>query len=210
MVVLCWLKQPTLWKNVVSNRVREIAELTNLENWRHLPSEMNPADLPSRGCNVGQLIQSQWWKGPDWLRCSIDQWPKSNIEHVPEVDSKRNQQTITNIFIALENRVPYETGTKYFTSFVRSKRMIAMFFRFTYNARKKNINNRIKGPLSIAELRNAEEILYRYIQKTSHTRDHIKNLDIIEENDLLYVETRVLNNPNLNTVNRVLSCLAWR
>ncbi|GFT94520.1 integrase catalytic domain-containing protein [Trichonephila clavipes] len=49
-IVLAWIqKEPNLLKTFVANRVATIQHLTNAEQWHHVSSEQNPADLVSRG-----------------------------------------------------------------------------------------------------------------------------------------------------------------
>ena len=48
MVVLAWLKSPAArWKTFVANRVNQIQETFNVEDWNHISSKENPADLVS-------------------------------------------------------------------------------------------------------------------------------------------------------------------
>ena len=87
-IVLHWLCSKKLPDSFVSRRIEEIKKLTNQHQWRYCPSAFNPADLLSRGVAVGALVDecSIWWKGPDWLCESADNWPvwsssRNHVEH---------------------------------------------------------------------------------------------------------------------------------
>ena len=44
--------------------------------WRHVPSESNPADIASRGVTPEQLLEKdQWFDGPGFLWVCESQWP---------------------------------------------------------------------------------------------------------------------------------------
>ncbi|GFX78397.1 retrovirus-related Pol polyprotein from transposon 412 [Trichonephila clavipes] len=64
-----WIqKEPNLLKTFVANRVATIQHLTNAEQWHHVSSEQNPADLVSRGLDPSSLHNnSLWWNGPKFL-----------------------------------------------------------------------------------------------------------------------------------------------
>ncbi|UYV76394.1 hypothetical protein LAZ67_14000274 [Cordylochernes scorpioides] len=76
---LSWIKKEIEWRVVVRNRVREIQATTNLNDWRFVPSQLNPADLLSRGCPPSQFVQSRWWEGPEWLKKPKEFWLNSEI-----------------------------------------------------------------------------------------------------------------------------------
>ncbi|XP_070515344.1 uncharacterized protein [Cardiocondyla obscurior] len=73
--VLAWIKRKCNWATFVYNRVKEICTLSDPIHWHHIQGLSNPADLPSRGCTVSQLISSRWWEGPRWLYEKIENWP---------------------------------------------------------------------------------------------------------------------------------------
>ncbi|XP_055940813.1 uncharacterized protein LOC129971245 [Argiope bruennichi] len=64
---LCWIKGSENWTPFVYNRIREIRLASKPENWHYVPGSINPADLPSRGCSVRQLSETECWHGPPWL-----------------------------------------------------------------------------------------------------------------------------------------------
>ncbi|GFX42834.1 DUF5641 domain-containing protein [Trichonephila clavipes] len=67
-VALWWIREQGNWSVFVANRVKEIRELTQFQSWRHVPSNMNIADLLSRGCTPQQMLDSKWWEGPRWFK----------------------------------------------------------------------------------------------------------------------------------------------
>ena len=58
--VLYWVKnQIRNFKTFIANRIGEIQNSTNPEQWRHVAGELNPADLATRGIKVSELAQSR-------------------------------------------------------------------------------------------------------------------------------------------------------
>ena len=56
-VALYWIKGVDKeWKQFIENRVMEIRKLVPVECWMHCPGKENPADLPSRGMSVEELM----------------------------------------------------------------------------------------------------------------------------------------------------------
>ncbi|GFX64169.1 DUF1758 domain-containing protein [Trichonephila clavipes] len=83
-VALWWIRERGNWSVFVANRVKEIRELTQFQSWRHVPSNMNIADLLSRGCTPQKMLDSKWWEGPRWLRNNREQWPANEINCEPK------------------------------------------------------------------------------------------------------------------------------
>ena len=77
MIVLHWIKTPphTL-KTFVVNRVTQIQKEIQVTQWRHVPSQHNPADCLSRGTDPADLLNNcLWYHGPQWLTDETDTWP---------------------------------------------------------------------------------------------------------------------------------------
>ena len=68
----CWLdstvdriREKGEYKQLVGNQVRKMKKKQYLQ-WRHVPTEENPADVGSRGGDINKLT-NLWWQGPNWL-----------------------------------------------------------------------------------------------------------------------------------------------
>ncbi|CAG2247533.1 unnamed protein product [Mytilus edulis] len=74
-IVLHWLNSSKSLNKFVKNRVSEIKELTETHEWKYVPTEMNPADLQTRGLTASQFEDSTlWMNGPQWLTDEC-KWP---------------------------------------------------------------------------------------------------------------------------------------
>ncbi|GBM66234.1 hypothetical protein AVEN_27917-1 [Araneus ventricosus] len=67
-IVLSWLeKECKELKTFVANRISIIRTLTVAEQWNHVPSKQNPADLISRGMDPVKLQLCELWWSPSFL-----------------------------------------------------------------------------------------------------------------------------------------------
>jgi hypothetical protein len=66
MNVVHWVRGKSRdFKPFVANRIGEIYRSSNPKQWQHVPTNVNPADLLSRGKNVDQLQSNFiWWNCP--------------------------------------------------------------------------------------------------------------------------------------------------
>lgn len=67
-VTLAWIKgDANRWKVFVANRVTEICQLSDKNDWRYVASKENSADCASRGLLPEQLVNFElWWHGPEF------------------------------------------------------------------------------------------------------------------------------------------------
>ena len=64
------------------NCLAQIEKRSSIHEWRHLPSELNPADLISRGVRVSALLEDKmWFEGPNFLKLQPDQWPNQFVKN---------------------------------------------------------------------------------------------------------------------------------
>ncbi|UYV79853.1 hypothetical protein LAZ67_18000919 [Cordylochernes scorpioides] len=135
----------------VGNRVSVIQTCRQIQEWLHVPSGENPADLASRGV-LGSMIGSSrlWWKGPGWLILSRDQWPKMPTIHgVPKISTALSVGLVDQVplLVALGERI---------SSITTYNRVVAWMLRFISNCR----GGKVQSSLNPAEIKRAHiEIL---------------------------------------------------
>ena len=68
--MLYWIRDVNHeWNQFVENRVTALRRLVAPQRWSHCPGTENPADIPSRGMSLTDLLETPLYlDGPDWLR----------------------------------------------------------------------------------------------------------------------------------------------
>ncbi|XP_072395146.1 uncharacterized protein [Diabrotica undecimpunctata] len=84
-IILLWIKSsPHLYKVFIANRIQIIQSLSNSQQWFHIPTKKNPADLLSRGIPALELCNSDlWWHGPEELLLPSSLWPINGTPLAP-------------------------------------------------------------------------------------------------------------------------------
>ena len=188
---LCWIKNAKAWKPYIQHRVSRIRELTNEANWNFCPGELNPADLPSRGCGGEQLAQNQtWWNGPKFLKLVREHWPESPQTSALSDDEEALQEVLKSPVSVTHSLVTTESedhsinlsqviDIERYCSVTRLFRVTAYLLRFIGNA-KNSVSNRethklpehsSKRELNAQELNQAEMLWIKTVQKASFAKE---------------------------------------
>ena len=83
--VLWWIRgYSRAFKPFVANRVGEIQMSSSPEQWRHIPTTLNPADYLTRRVKLVEILNlKSWWEGPEYLRKDESLWPNNIVEKEP-------------------------------------------------------------------------------------------------------------------------------
>lgn len=202
MVVLHWIKNTSSsFKTFIANRVAIIQDQTNIENWGHVSSHDNPADIISRGALPNELINSNLWlHGPSWLLSSQDHWPSVNISIKDKTlleakQIKVNVASMSEHFSFCDN----------FSNFNTMLFVFGYILRFIHNT-KNRFDKRI-GNLDPTEVDKALLKLTEIIQRESFTKDitNIRKNGSVARNSSIYSLSPFLDDNNLLRVGGRLS-----
>ena len=133
-VALYWIKGKGSYKQFVTNRVKKINE-KNFIQWRYVPTNLNPADIASRGGNK-ESIGQMWSQGPLWLS-DHKSWPADiqvNASGESEKEAKAVKEVLT-VSIEEEKSSLDKILAKH--GFWKSMHITAWILRFVHNSRKK-------------------------------------------------------------------------
>jgi len=197
---LAWILRNDEWGTFVGNRVKTICSLTNSNEWSHVPGVLNPADLPSRGCTASQLLESNWWEGPAWLRKSTSEWPNEELkinEQEVITEKRKSKPDATNILVVNTEPPWYASKSdlrKNVLIMAWVLRAVAVFK--LKKAKNSEVATHFENSLSIEELKAAEETILRLLQIDSFPGEHniISGLPVIMMKDeMWHVKTRLSN-----------------
>ncbi|MEW8544200.1 MAG: hypothetical protein AB2693_11760, partial [Candidatus Thiodiazotropha sp.] len=192
--VLYWIRgRSRQFKLFVANRVGEIQSSTDPEQWRYVPTSVNPADLLSRGMRASELKNSgTWWRGPDFLCKSEELWP-SNIIDKPAVNNELKgsmesqkksvlrtpgdiypvDEEVFHVFVTTDDEVvSFPVDPNRYSSWLRLRRILAWVYRFIRNCQT-NKQERTRGDLLNDELKTAEIQIIKQTQRTEFNDEWI-------------------------------------
>lgn len=79
--VIQWIRNDARrYTPYVAHRLGEIAELTQKNEWRWIPTGENTADDATRLTDTPITAEDRWFRGPDFLHYPEDQWPTEAFE----------------------------------------------------------------------------------------------------------------------------------
>ena len=169
MVALYWIANPTRsWKVFVANCVRKIADVTAEVgiSWRYCPTELNLADLGSRGATLAKMEKGGWYDGPDWL-LNEEEWPVQPVLKKTQA-AVDEQKPVEEAVSHVNESDPDEWDDLLMRKpFWNTLRVTAWALRFVHNSRAKRHKTKkmAKHFLSGEEILNARDYWVRRVQR---------------------------------------------
>jgi len=161
-IVLAWINATaSSFHTFVANRIARIHELSNPEQWVHVASEDNPADLASRRCSATQLKHKElWFNGPPFLTTNQETW-KQQTKHMLNTKDPE-QRTITNHVLSLIKIDDWTTEISHHGSYDTLVGIRAWMLRFGNNCRPGN--QKETGPITPEQRARALQRIIQRIQ----------------------------------------------
>lgn len=179
---------PNSYKMWVGNRLNELLGLVPSKLWFYCPTQLNPADLASRGTTAEEMIGSKlWWSGPEFLKKDQTTWPhepKHNHHTLEEKLEKSELQkenpmvlNVTEISMTTLNQIACRFENWY--TFIRC---VSFVLRMGYPGHKEYRS----ADLLLPEIRSSELFVWKTVQKSEFNEyELLKNNKEIDKNSKL-------------------------
>ena len=166
--VLFWIRSLSLdWPVFVANRLKEILTLTETESWRHVTTNDNPADIPSRGCKLENLLHDEtlrefWFHGPHWLKYDISKYKSQvDLRIIPAgCREELGQVVLTTKIFHPPKSVSSIININKFNSFLKLIRVTRLVLKAITLLSPKLLNKKLKLNTSHIENTDRAEILW--------------------------------------------------
>lgn len=176
-IVLAWINsKSSSYQTFVANRISAIQELSIAEQWRHVKSKENPADIISRGLSPSNLAASTlWFYGPIFLHGREELWPTTMVNTLTIAANEHDMELkrVTTVAITDETSTDIIYKIQHNGSFRTLQRVMAYMLRFINRTRR--INQHCEPHLTPQELEQALIVIIRGMQRSDFEAD-LKNL----------------------------------
>ena len=183
MNVIWWIRNLSRrFKPFVAHRIAEIHEKTDSSQWFHTPTDVNPADLASRGATASQLVGNQQWEnGPEYLLGDRGQWPPQPAD-VPKPTASELRKSVVvsdehdgmvkqTSLLSFLNVADWRLAPEKFSSLSHLIRVTAWVMRFVNNCQCL-ADERMSGNLSHEEIADAEMCVFRSAQREEFPQEY--------------------------------------
>lgn len=167
-IALAWLNTPPhRLQTFEANRVAKIKSSPPSSTWRHVPTNLNPADCASRGMSAQALSAHDLWWSPSWLKQPPHTWPQmpTALGHhlLPGLKPKKIPAHIAVPDLDLELLTR-------FSSLDKLVGVTACIKRFIFNCQHRS-DERRSGTLSARERRDGLLHWVRSVQRNEFAED---------------------------------------
>ena len=104
LVVLRYIHNTsTRFEMFIANRLNVLHALTSVDQWKHIPGKLNPADIASRGLQPCQVRDVELWlNGPACLLSDTSEWPQQP-DFITDSSHDLYQCNISNVNLSAQN-----------------------------------------------------------------------------------------------------------
>ena len=193
---------------------------TSTDQWRHVPTQMNPADYVTRGVRLSDLEKLKiWWEGPDYLQKAQEFWPKNEFQKTlcvtGEVKKKLtaelneaqlfNSVTLVNSQLLTEESV-WRLKPQNFSSWKHLTHIFAWVMRFITNCCLAKDNRVLDNELNMEEIVDAENCIVTAAQREAFSEEYaalLKGRKLSSQSKLLGLSPRLDDNKIMRSDGRL-------
>ena len=216
--ILYWIRgYSKKLKPFVANRVSEIQVNTNPDQWRHVPTKMNPADYVTRGVRLSDLAKlTIWWEGSDYLQKGQEFWPKNEFQKTASVNEEIKKKIIAGVneaqsFNSVNSQLSTEESVwrlkpQNFSSWKRLNHIFAWVMRFITNCCLTKDNRVLDNELNVEEIADAENCIVRTAQREAFSEEYtalLKGRKLSSQSKLLGLSPRLDDNKVMRSDGRL-------
>ncbi|GFW17724.1 integrase catalytic domain-containing protein [Trichonephila clavipes] len=151
-IVISWIhRESRELKTFVANRVSKIHQLSSRDQWHHIASEQNPADVLSRGLLPEELRDdSLWWHGSELLQITysttviVEPTQRDDFE----CELKVSERTVETSLLNSKNFDFFNHLMDLSNNYFKIIHIVSYIYRVLHNCRSKV---KKRGPLTIQD-----------------------------------------------------------
>ena len=153
----------------VSNRVGKILNVSTSEQWHHVATDINPADIATRKCSavLWDMSASTWIHGPKFLLEKEPTCPPDEVFDLVNPEGDREVRPVVTVLKSTVDSVEFTDMTKRFEKFSTFSSLISAISFLKSRCSK----NREDDSSRVERLQDSENYVFRQVQNKMFERE---------------------------------------